>query len=42
VHDVKAMKAVVELADEIARARNDAAATVVGTAGSSAFRAGPR
>ena len=42
VHDVKAMKAVVEVADEIAKARFDAAATVVGTAGSSGFRAGPR
>jgi dihydropteroate synthase len=42
VHEVKAMKAVVEVADEIARARTDAAATVVGTAGSSASRVGPR
>ena len=42
VHDVKAMKAVVEVADEIARARADAVATVVGTAGSSASRVGPR
>ena len=42
VHDVKAMKAVVEVADEIARARTDAVATVVGTAGSSASRVGPR
>ncbi len=42
VHDVKGMKAVVEVADEIAKARADVAATVVGTAGSSGFRAGPR
>ena len=42
VHDVKAMKAVVDVADEIARAKADAVATVVGTAGSSGFRAGPR
>ena len=42
VHDVKAMKAVVEVADEIAKARFDAAATVVGTAGSNVSRAGPR
>jgi dihydropteroate synthase len=42
VHDVKAMKAVVEVADEIARARTDAVATVVGTAGSSVSRVGPR
>ena len=42
VHDVKAMKAVVEVADEIARARTDAVATVVGIAGSSASRVGPR
>jgi len=42
VHDVKGMKAVVEVADEIARARAEAAATVVGTAGNSGFRAGPR
>jgi dihydropteroate synthase len=42
VHDVKGMKAVVEVADEIAKAREDVAATVVGTAGSSGFRAGPR
>jgi dihydropteroate synthase len=42
VHDVKAMKAVVEVADEIARARTDAVASVVGTAGSSASRVGPR
>jgi dihydropteroate synthase len=42
VHDVKGMKAVVEVADEIARARTDAVATVVGTAGSNVFRAGPR
>ncbi len=42
VHDVKSMKAVVEVADEIARARAEAAAIAVGTAGSSAFRAGPR
>jgi dihydropteroate synthase len=42
VHDVKAMKAVVEVADEIARARTDGVATVVGTAGSSASRVGPR
>ncbi len=42
VHDVKGMKAVVEVADEIAKAREEVAATVVGTAGSSGFRAGPR
>jgi dihydropteroate synthase len=42
VHDVKGMKAVVEVADEIAKARADVAATVVGTAGNSGFRAGPR
>jgi len=42
VHDVKGMKAVVEVADEIAKAREDVTATVVGTAGSSGFRAGPR
>jgi len=42
VHDVKGMKAVVEVADEIAKAREDVAATVVGTAGNSGFRAGPR
>jgi dihydropteroate synthase len=42
VHDVKAMKAVVEVADEIAKARFDAAATVVGTAGSNVSRVGPR
>ena len=42
VHDVSGMKAVVEMADEIARARTDTTATVVGTAGSSGFRAGPR
>jgi dihydropteroate synthase len=42
VHDVKGMKAVVEVADEIAKAREDIAATVVGTAGNSGFRAGPR
>ncbi len=42
VHDVKSMKAVVEVADEIARARAEAAAIAVGTASSSAFRAGPR
>jgi len=42
VHDVKGMKAVVEVADDIAKAREDVAATVVGTAGSSGFRAGPR
>jgi len=42
VHDVKGMKAVVEVADDIAKARADVAATVVGTAGNSGFRAGPR
>jgi dihydropteroate synthase len=42
VHDVKAMKAVVEVADEIAKARFDAVATVVGTAGSNVSRVGPR
>ena len=42
VHDVKSMKAVVEVADEIAKARFDAAATVVGTAGSNVSRVGPR
>jgi len=42
VHDVKEMKAVVEVADEIARARAEAAATAVGTAGSSGSRAGSR
>ena len=42
VHDVKAMKAVVEVADEIAKARFDTAATVVGTAGSNVSRVGPR
>ncbi len=42
VHDVKSMKAVVEVADEIAKARFDAVATVVGTAGSSGSRVGPR
>ena len=42
VHDVKTMKAVVEVADEIARARAEAAPIAVGTAGSSGFRAGPR
>ena len=42
VHDVKAMKAVVEMADEIARIRGDVVTSVVGTAGSSVFRAGPR
>lgn len=42
VHDVKEMKAVVEVADEIARARADAAATAFGTAGSSGSRAGSR
>ena len=42
VHDVKGMKAVVEVADDIAKAREDVAATVVGTAGNSGFRAGPR
>jgi hypothetical protein len=36
------MKAVVEVADEIAKARFDAAVTVVGTAGSSGSRVGPR
>jgi len=42
VHDVKAMKAAVEIADEIAKARFDAVAIVVGTAGSNVSRAGPR
>jgi dihydropteroate synthase len=42
VHDVKSMKAVVEVADEIAKARFEAAATVVGIAGSNVSRAGPR
>ena len=42
VHDVKTMKAVVEVADEIARARAEAAPIAVGTAGSGGFRAGPR
>ena len=42
VHDVKAMKAAVEVADEIAKARFDAVATVVGTAGSNVSRVGPR
>jgi dihydropteroate synthase len=42
VHDVKNMKAVVEVADEIARARAEAAVSAAGTAGSSGFRAGPR
>jgi dihydropteroate synthase len=42
VHDVKVMKATVEIADEIARARAEAAATAAGSAGSSAYRAGPR
>src|ERR1700686_3306687 len=42
VHDVKAMKAVVEVADEIPQARADASASVVGTAGSNVSRAGPR
>jgi hypothetical protein len=36
------MKAVVEVADEIAKARFDVAATVVGTAGSNVSRVGPR
>ena len=42
VHDVKGMKAAVEVADEIARARADAAVSAAGTAGSNVFRAGPR
>jgi dihydropteroate synthase len=43
VHDVRAMKAVVEVADEIARARAEAAAvSAAGNAGSSASRVGPR
>jgi dihydropteroate synthase len=42
VHDVKEMKAVVEVADEIARARAEAAASAAGSVGSSGFRAGPR
>src|SRR5439155_16833550 len=42
VHDVKGMKAVVEVADEISRARSEASANAVGSAGSSVFRAGPR
>jgi len=40
VHDVKVMKAVVEVADEIIRSRTEAAASAAGTAGSSASRAG--
>jgi dihydropteroate synthase len=39
VHDVKAMRAVAEVADEIARAAVAAEPIVVGTSGSSAFRA---
>ena len=42
VHDVKEMKAVVEVADEIARARAEPVVTAVGTAGSSGSRAGLR
>jgi dihydropteroate synthase len=43
VHDVRAMKAVVEVADEIARARAEAAAAISsGNAGSNASRVGPR
>ena len=42
VHDVKEMKAVVEVADEISRARAEASASAAGSAGSSGFRAGPR
>ena len=42
VHDVKEMKAVGEVADEIARARAEAAVIAAGSAGSSVFRAGPR
>ena len=42
VHDVKEMKAVVEVADEIARARAEAAASAAGSAGSSGSRAGSR
>jgi len=43
VHDVRAMKAVVEVADEIARARAEAAsASASGSAGSSGSRAGQR
>jgi dihydropteroate synthase len=42
VHDVKEMKVVVDIADEIARARADASATAAGSAGSSGSRAGSR
>ena len=40
VHDVKAMRAVVDVADEIARSRAETAASVSGTAGRSESRAG--
>jgi dihydropteroate synthase len=39
VHDVKAMRAVVEVADEIARSGVDAEPSAVGTSGSGVFRA---
>jgi dihydropteroate synthase len=39
VHDVKAMRAVVEVADEIARSGVDAEPNAVGTSGSGVFRA---
>jgi dihydropteroate synthase len=39
VHDVKAMRAVVEVADEIARSGADAEPSAVGTSGSGVFRA---
>jgi dihydropteroate synthase len=42
VHDVKSMKAVVEVADEIAKARAEAVSSAAGSAGNSGFRAGPR
>lgn len=42
VHNVKDMKAAVEVADEIARARAEASASAAGSAGSSGSRAGSR
>jgi dihydropteroate synthase len=42
VHDVKMMKAAVEVADEIAKARGEAGLTAAGSGGSSVYRAGPR
>ena len=42
VHEVRPMKAVVEVADEIAKARAEAVSSAAGSAGNSGFRAGPR